>query len=67
MGAALGRRRSCSTARWWPSTSAGVPSFQLLQERMHVADRHTAARRAERPPAAYFAFDLLHLDGARPS
>jgi bifunctional non-homologous end joining protein LigD len=41
----------------------GAPSFQRLQERMHVADPHTAARKAETVPAAYFAFDLLYLDG----
>jgi bifunctional non-homologous end joining protein LigD len=38
----------------------GVPSFQLLQERMHVTDRHTAARRAGARPVLYVAFDLLH-------
>jgi bifunctional non-homologous end joining protein LigD len=38
----------------------GVPSFQLLQERMHVGDRHTAARRAAERPVLYAAFDLLH-------
>jgi len=38
----------------------GVPSFQLLQERMHVTDRHTAARRAAERPVLYAAFDLLH-------
>jgi bifunctional non-homologous end joining protein LigD len=36
------------------------PSFQLLQERMHVTDRHTAARRAGERPVLYAAFDLLH-------
>jgi bifunctional non-homologous end joining protein LigD len=39
----------------------GAPSFQRLQERMHVADRHLAARKAEAVPVAYFAFDVLHL------
>jgi bifunctional non-homologous end joining protein LigD len=38
----------------------GRPSFQLLQERMHVTDRHTAARRATQRPVLYVAFDLLH-------
>jgi bifunctional non-homologous end joining protein LigD len=39
----------------------GVPSFQRLQERMHV----TAPGRdlVERVPAAYFVFDVLHVDG----
>lgn len=39
----------------------GVPSFQRLQERMHVGappnDLVTAV------PAAYFVFDVLHVDG----
>lgn len=39
----------------------GVPSFQRLQERMHVSlpDRALMAR----VPVAYFVFDVLHLDG----
>jgi bifunctional non-homologous end joining protein LigD len=41
--------------------ATGVPSFQRLQERMHVGDARTAARRAERVPARLFLFDLLHL------
>jgi bifunctional non-homologous end joining protein LigD len=41
-------------------TDDGVPSFQLLQERMHVTDRHTAARRAGERPVLYAVFDLLH-------
>jgi bifunctional non-homologous end joining protein LigD len=39
----------------------GAPSFQRLQERMHVADAATARRKAGEVPVAYFAFDLLHL------
>src|SRR5207253_1713483 len=41
----------------------GVPSFQRLQERMHVADPRTAARKAGEVPASYLVFDILHLDG----
>ena len=41
----------------------GRASFQRLQERMHVADRATAARMAATVPASYLVFDILHLDG----
>lgn len=62
MGASLGRHTVVLDGEVVALDDRGVPSFGLLQERMHVADRHTAARRAETTPAAYFAFDLLHLD-----
>lgn len=41
----------------------GNPSFGLLQQRMHVASRTDAMRRAERVPISYVVFDLVHLDG----
>lgn len=41
----------------------GVPSFERLQERMHVGDARIAARKAEEVPVAYFVFDVLHLGG----
>jgi bifunctional non-homologous end joining protein LigD len=40
------------------------PSFQLLQERMHVAAPGAVAGLLERVPASFLAFDVLHLDGA---
>jgi bifunctional non-homologous end joining protein LigD len=42
---------------------AGRPSFGRLQQRMHVASSSAARRLAERVPAVYLVFDLLHLDG----
>ena len=39
----------------------GVPSFQRLQERMHVAA--PTPELVSKVPAAYFIFDVLHLDG----
>jgi bifunctional non-homologous end joining protein LigD len=42
---------------------AGRPSFERLQQRMHVASASTARRLAESVPAVYLTFDLLHLDG----
>ena len=40
----------------------GVPSFQRLQERMHVVAPPNDL--VARVPAAYFVFDVLYLDGA---
>ena len=44
-------------------SDAGVPSFGLLQQRMHVTDAGDAARRAREVPVAYLAFDVLSIDG----
>ena len=42
---------------------AGRPSFERLQQRMHVSSASEAARRAAEQPVAYMVFDLLRLDG----
>jgi bifunctional non-homologous end joining protein LigD len=42
---------------------AGRPSFELLQQRMHVTAPIRAARLATAVPVTYLAFDLLSLDG----
>ncbi len=60
MGEALGSTPLVVDGEVVALDDAGVPSFQLLQERMHVTDRHTAARRAGERPVLYAAFDLLH-------
>jgi bifunctional non-homologous end joining protein LigD len=41
----------------------GRPSFEALQQRMHVASPAQAARLVGEVPVAYLVFDLLHLDG----
>lgn len=41
----------------------GRPSFEALQQRMHVASAAHAARLSRQVPVAYLVFDLLHLDG----
>ena len=41
----------------------GRPSFGHLQHRMHITDPRDVARRMERYPATFMAFDLLWLDG----
>jgi bifunctional non-homologous end joining protein LigD len=42
----------------------GRPSFEALQERMHVRAKAEARRLAERLPVTFMAFDLLRADGA---
>ena len=41
----------------------GVPSFQRLQQRMHLRDPGLIEQAAQRIPVAYMTFDLLYLDG----
>jgi bifunctional non-homologous end joining protein LigD len=41
----------------------GLPSFAVLQRRMHVANERQVARLARESPVAYVIFDLLWLDG----
>jgi bifunctional non-homologous end joining protein LigD len=63
LGTALGRRTVVLDGEIVAFDDGGVPSFQRLQERMHVADPRVAARRAADVPASYLLFDVLHLDG----
>jgi bifunctional non-homologous end joining protein LigD len=41
----------------------GVPSFQRLQQRMHLRDERKIEQMAKQIPVAYMVFDLLFLDG----
>jgi bifunctional non-homologous end joining protein LigD len=41
----------------------GIPSFQRLQQRMHLRDQAQIEQIARRIPVAYMVFDLLYLDG----
>ncbi|MGI9119764.1 MAG: non-homologous end-joining DNA ligase [Acidimicrobiales bacterium] len=61
MVAALGPRPAVLDGEIVALDGHGAPSFQRLQERMHVGDRRLAADRAARVPACWFAFDVLHL------
>ena len=63
LGAALGSRPVVLDGEIVALDDRGVPSFQRLQERMHVADRNVAARKAATVPASFLVFDVLHLDG----
>src|SRR5438309_1571959 len=63
LGEVLGKRPCILDGEIAALDENGVPSFQRLQERMHVADARTAARKAGEVPASYLVFDVLHLDG----
>ena len=41
----------------------GLPSFELLQKRITVADAAAIAAMARKEPVVFFAFDLLYLNG----
>jgi bifunctional non-homologous end joining protein LigD len=41
----------------------GRPSFEALQDRIHVSSAAQAGRLAALRPVAFMVFDLLHLDG----
>lgn len=41
----------------------GVPSFQRLQQRMHLRDERRIAGMAKTVPVAFIVFDLLFIDG----
>jgi bifunctional non-homologous end joining protein LigD len=41
----------------------GRPSFEALQERMHVRGKADVLRLAEKIPVTYMVFDVLRLDG----
>ena len=43
--------------------AAGRPSFQVLQQRMHVANAREVERRMVATPVMYVLFDVLWLDG----
>lgn len=41
----------------------GLPSFERLQDRLHLARERDVRKRMQHTPAAYMIFDLLYLDG----
>src|SRR5215218_1753893 len=63
LGAAVGGRPAVLDGEVVAFDDVGQPSFSLLQQRMHVADRATASARAAEVPVVFVAFDLLHFDG----
>ena len=63
LAAAVGGRDAVLDGEAVAFDDRGVPSFSLLQRRMHVPDRREATERARSTPVVFVAFDLLHLDG----
>ena len=43
--------------------SDGVPSFELLQSRINLQNKHDIERAVKSLPVTFIAFDLLYLDG----
>ena len=63
MGSALGSRRVILDGEVVAFDSAGLPSFERLQSRMHLASDSAVRRRMKDIPATFVAFDLLWADG----
>ena len=60
---ALGSRTAVLDGEIVAFDDQGRPSFERLQERMHVASESAVRRRASELPAVFMAFDLPFLDG----
>jgi len=60
---ALGFRRVVLDGEVVAFDEAGRPSFERLQQRMHLGSESAVRRRMSDIPVTYVIFDLLHLDG----
>ena len=60
---ALGHRRAVLDGELVALDERGLPSFERLQGRMHLADEAAARRRMKDVAVTYVLFDLLWLDG----
>lgn len=63
LGEALGSRPAVLDGEIVALDDQGRPSFGVLQQRIHISEAARARRLAERVPATFMAFDVVHLDG----
>jgi bifunctional non-homologous end joining protein LigD len=63
MNAALGSHSAVLDGEIVAFDSAARPSFEALQQRMHIGSRAQARKLAQSTPVTYVIFDLLWLDG----
>jgi bifunctional non-homologous end joining protein LigD len=62
LGAALRGRTAILDGEIVAFDDAGLPSFERLQQRMHLGSADLVRRRAADVPVVYVIFDLLYLD-----
>jgi bifunctional non-homologous end joining protein LigD len=65
LGRALGRHEAVLDGEIVSFDARGAPSFERLQQRMHLTDDSAVRRLAHEAPVTYLIFDLLYLDGRR--
>jgi bifunctional non-homologous end joining protein LigD len=65
LGRALGTHEAVLDGEIVSFDEQGAPSFERLQQRMHLTDADTIRRLAREAPVTYVIFDLLYLDGRR--
>jgi bifunctional non-homologous end joining protein LigD len=63
MTRAVGHRRLVLDGEVVAFDEEGRPSFEALQQRMHLADSAKVKRVADRSPVSYVLFDVLWADG----